>query len=180
MPSTVAGGAGRGWRRPGRRYRQLGDEDFAWTTNQVFEKTDVTYDGALTNPCRLDRDLIGASGRILVSRDSEFVGHFETPLQTKWVAIKFRFAAQGVTIQVDGDSVAFTVYWADDPRSCVDIPDGDGWFGSLPAGAEVLVLVANRSFSTGRVQGLRGRRVKRTWHVLPPTERYLRRLAREP
>lgn len=137
---------------PASRYRELGDEYWAWAKNQVFEKTDVTFDDALTNPCRLDRNRIGRPGRIAFPRDDEFRGHFETPLQTKWVAVKFRDAAHGVTIQVDGDSVAFKVYWTDDPVddpvNCVDVADGDRWFGSLPAGAEVLVLVANKSFNT--------------------------------
>src|SRR5262249_25013475 len=44
---------------PGSVFDALGSEYWAWAKNQVMEKTDVTYDGVLTNPCHLETTLVG-------------------------------------------------------------------------------------------------------------------------
>jgi hypothetical protein len=82
---------------PGGRYRELGNEYWAWAKDQFVEK-DVLFDGALANPCVPERDLIGRPDKLTHPQASEIVGHFEQPLQTKWVVIKFRNAVNRATI----------------------------------------------------------------------------------
>lgn len=133
---------------PGSRYRELGAEYWAWAKNQVVEKTDVTFGGELANPCVLETSLIDKPLKLAHPAATEVEGHFETPLQTRWVAIKFRRRADGVVIQAEGDSLAYKVYLIGDTQACTDVADGSRFFGSLPAGSEVFVLVANKSYRT--------------------------------
>jgi hypothetical protein len=132
---------------PGGRYRELGNEYWAWAKDQFVEK-DVLFDGALANPCVPERDLIGRPDKLTHPQASEIVGHFEQPLQTKWVVIKFRNAVNRATIQADGDSLAYKVYRASDNPGCRDLADDARFFGTLSAGTELFVLLGNKSHST--------------------------------
>jgi hypothetical protein len=132
---------------PESRYHELGNEYWAWAKDQFVEK-DVTFDGVLNNPCVPERDLIGKPQRLVHPQASAIDGHFEWPLQTRWVAIKFRNAVNRVTIQADGDSLAYKVYAASDAPGCRDMDDDERFFGNLPAGSELFVLLGNKSHRT--------------------------------
>jgi hypothetical protein len=53
-----------------------------------------------------------------------------------------------VTIQADGDSLAYKVYAASDAPGCRDMDDDERFFGNLPAGSELFVLLGNKSHRT--------------------------------
>lgn len=136
-------------RASGGHYRELGDEYWAWAKNQVIDKTDVTFDGALRRPCELAATRLGTPQRISYPRVSQVEGEFENPLQSKGVGIKFRDAVNGVTVQAVGESLAYKVYLVGE-TGCAAMPDGERFFHTLPAGAEVFVLLGNKSYDSGR------------------------------
>ena len=108
----------------------------------------MSFDGKLSKPCVPERKLIGKPQELVHPRVSEVVGHFEQPLQTKWVKIKFRNAVNSAIIQAEGDSLAYKVYAASDAPNCRDIDDDSQFFSNLPAGSELFVLLGNKSHRT--------------------------------
>jgi hypothetical protein len=150
----------------------LGSEYWAWAKNQAFEKTDVTFAHASSEPwevlhCRCEPQL--TSPPLLASTGaplSEFTfgdgsagkrGVILGTLESTVVRIHFPEAVS-VAISVDGDSaLSSKVYLprpgagTGDPASCDDVDDCTGLradnpqYVSVEAGSDVYVLLANTS-----------------------------------
>ena len=84
------------------KFEDLGTEYWAWAKNQVYEKTDVTFEGALKGKCRIAPKRLGDPHALVYPRDfadQPPEGTFDAPLQTKWAAIKFREEVNAVRIR---------------------------------------------------------------------------------
>jgi hypothetical protein len=140
-------------------FEELGDEYWAWAKNQVMEKTDVTFDGALTGPCSLEYGLLGQSLRVdyVGPGADDFEpfhvdGRFDEELATHVVEIRFPEETDRVTVLANGsDDLAYKVYLQGEP-DCIRSADSDGprtFDHPLDAGAVVLVVLANKGVDAG-------------------------------
>jgi hypothetical protein len=141
-------------------YVPLGEEYWAWVKNQVIERTDVDFDGALTNACTMST-LVGKliPHTYVVPVDSPTVNdvdvRFYEGLESRVIAVTIPTALENMSFTVAGDAaISYKVYLQADPlvSDCRDgIDDGPRVFASLPAGATVHVLIANKAYgSAGR------------------------------
>lgn len=130
-------------------FRPLGLEYWAWVKNQVFEKTDVNFDGKLTVPCSLETNLVGEIAGFQYPAADKIFGDFADPLQTDVVEITFTVATASVVVSAQGPSdLAYKVYLKGE-ATCTDadgVPDGQRTFVSLPAGAVVQVVLVNKKY----------------------------------
>jgi hypothetical protein len=139
-------------------FDDLALEYWAWAKNQVAEKTDVWFDGALQPPCSIEDGLVNlATAFSYPALDQVFdsLG----PLESELIQINFRDPENsdagfgGVRVAAEGDQLKYKVYLVADPDAdpwglepdCVEIPDGGEngrSFGDLPAGSVVYVLLS--------------------------------------
>jgi len=136
-------------------YAPLGEEYWAWVKNQVIERTDVDFDGVLTNACTMST-LAGTLIRhtYVAPVDSPTVNdvfvQFQEGLESRVVAITIPTPLQNASFTVEGDAaISYKVYLQADPlvsdcRGGID--DGPRAFAELSAGATVHVLIANKAY----------------------------------
>jgi len=135
-------------------FGRLGAEYWGWVRNQVNEKQ-VTFDGALLSPCRLELGLIGRGSEdnpdILWPASNKFIGELQ-PLQARAVKIELTAPAHDVTVSAEGggpDVFAYKVYVPNEP-ACADpgvVPDSQPrTFQSLDKGAVLYVIVASLQY----------------------------------
>ena len=124
-----------------------------------MEKTDVTFDGALANPCQLELDLIGRGEEDEVDiswpTSKQVYGGLER-LQAEAVKIEFTSVARRVTVSAEGgggpDGLAYKVYLVGE-TGCTEpavVPDSSPrTFGQVPQGAVVYVVLASVQHQEG-------------------------------
>ncbi len=148
-------------------FDDLGREYWAWVKNQAVEKTDVTLDGVLQDPCRLEGGLVTTPVQFTYPEDDQGYGSL-LGLQSELVKITFsdpenpEAPFDGVRVYAEGKDIKYKVYLAQDvdtdplllEQACTEIPDGDELgrsFESLPPNATVYVLVSQTSHDEERV-----------------------------
>jgi hypothetical protein len=139
-------------------YAPLGEEYWAWAKNQVIERTDVDFDGELTNPCTMST-LVGnlIPHTYIPPVDSPSVNdvrvNFLEGLESRVIAVTIPTALENVSFTVAGDAaISYKVYLEADPvvSDCRNgIDDGPRVFAALPAGSTVHVLIANKAYGNG-------------------------------
>ncbi|MDH3638236.1 MAG: FG-GAP repeat protein [Gammaproteobacteria bacterium] len=148
-------------------FDDLGREYWAWVKNQVAEKTDVTLDGTLQDPCKLESGLVDTQVSFSYPESEQDFGSL-LPLQSELVKITFldlENPQQGfdhIRVYAEGEDVKYKVYLAQDPaadpllleQDCIAIPDGGEpgrSFDYLSAQSVVYVLVSQVSYDEDRV-----------------------------
>jgi hypothetical protein len=139
-------------------FDDLGLEYWAWVKNQVAEKTDVTMDGALQNPCKIEDGLVNLATGFRYPAADQMFDSLE-PLQSELIQITFEDRENpdddfsSVRVVAEGDQLKYKVYLVQDYNTdpwvlepdCVEIADGGEngrSFTDLPAGSVVYVLLA--------------------------------------
>jgi hypothetical protein len=150
---------------PGMTFRPLGDEYWAWVKNQVVEKTDVTFDGALANRCQIQASVVANPLLFSYAAASDHIyGHFDSGLDARVVIIEFPgteapdgqggiemrgLANATILAEGGGDGLAYKVYRENDALDCqTDVQDGERVFAELEPGAIVYVVLANKAYGS--------------------------------
>jgi hypothetical protein len=146
-------------------YGTLSNEYWAWVKNQAYERTDVDFDGALTDPCKLGPEAGSPTLHTYVqpadsSAENEVVVSFETGMQARAVQIdiptSLTTGLDNATFAVEGGAdVRYKIYHVEgDPliECSRDNPDGESrTFAHLDPGAHVVVLTANAAHADDSV-----------------------------
>jgi hypothetical protein len=136
-------------------FEPLAEEYWAWSKNQVYEKTDVTFAGALSPPCELGLGALLAA-RYVVNDGSganTLWSFIDEPLKSTSVFVHFPAGAAKVTVGAAGDEgLRYEIYLRGE-AGCWSRPSNvPREFYDLPEGSSVFVLLANTRHEAGTIR----------------------------
>ncbi len=150
-------------------FDDLGQEYWIWAKNQVIEKTDVTFDNTLQNPCKLE-GLASVAAEMNYPAQDQVVNSLES-LQSELIKIIFSDPENptedfnDIRVIAEGENIKYKVYLVEDvatdplllEQNCVDLPDGGELgrsFDQLAAQSVVYVLLSQTSHDDEATQPL--------------------------